>query len=442
MDAGLASLAERNYAPLRRLIEPPPSIVGFEARRRARYTSLLLVILVPMGVFALILTAMFPRASASRFGVEFWALFGAVALLAALYPVSQSRRFVVASYGAIVVSSLAIWWVWTTGVPRAESITTLYWLVIPIFMAGPLLGANDATMFVGTSLFTVVVGIALFTPGLILTATAATLVFFLLAVAGLVVTLSVVRERDIAELERLTTRLREADQRRVQMLNNIAHDLGTPLTPVKILVSMLRPEHATAERVDMIQRNVAQVERLVVDLKDLARMEAKMFRLAPRLVDIRALARAGTASFQDEATRREVQLGCQDGEDVYLQGDPQRLLQVFYNLITNAIKFTPKGGSVRCEISVVGSEALVRVVDTGRGLTNDEVARLFQAFTQVHAHHEIVESGSGLGLYISRGIIEAHGGRLWVESDGRGRGSAFVVALPYEHQRLHSPAKE
>lgn len=430
MGVGVLSAAERNYAPLRWLVEPRPSVVGLEARRRARYTALLLVLLVPMGLLGLVLTGFFPRIPEAAFGVEFWSLLGAIILLAAFYPISLTRRFVFASCGALAVTSLAVWWVWTTSVPQAESMSTLYLLAIPIMMAGPLLGSTDAAVFAATNFITVIVGIALFAPENLFGATTATLLFLLLAVAGLVVNFAVVRERDIEELERLTTKLREQDQTRIQMLNNIVHDLGTPLTPVKILVGMLRPEHANAERIDLLQRNVAQVERLVIDLKDLARMEAKSFRLEPKMLDLRALARAGAASFQGEAKLRGVQLACQDGEEVLLRGDPQRLLQVFYNLVTNALKFTPKGGSVRCDVTVVGGEALVRVVDTGRGLSNDEASRLFEPFTQVHARHEITESGTGLGLYISRGIIEAHGGRLWVESAGHGRGSAFVVVLP------------
>jgi signal transduction histidine kinase len=106
------------------------------------------------------------------------------------------------------------------------------------------------------------------------------------------------------------------------------------------------------------------------------------------------------------------------------------LTQVMGNLLSNALKFTPSGGRVAVQVTVEETRVQVDVTDTGRGLSQDEIARLFEPFSQVHAPGEIKERGTGLGLYISREILERHGGRVWAGSGGRGIGSTFSFVLP------------
>jgi signal transduction histidine kinase len=98
--------------------------------------------------------------------------------------------------------------------------------------------------------------------------------------------------------------------------------------------------------------------------------------------------------------------------------------------LTNALKFTPAGGRVVVEAAQEGADAVVRVRDSGRGLAPDEIPRLFKPFSQVHERSEVAERGTGLGLYISKGIVEAHGGRIGCASEGRGSGSTFSFWLP------------
>ncbi|MCA1819117.1 MAG: HAMP domain-containing histidine kinase, partial [Halobacteriales archaeon] len=136
-------------------------------------------------------------------------------------------------------------------------------------------------------------------------------------------------------------------------------------------------------------------------------------------------------SFQESAHERGVTLTVRASGPVPVEADHERLAQVLSNLLTNALKFTPAGGAVTLRVGAgPGGGAEVAVEDSGRGLTADEAARLFQPFSQVHDPGEVKEPGTGLGLYICKGIVEAHGGRIQVKSAGRAHGSTFTFELP------------
>jgi signal transduction histidine kinase len=108
---------------------------------------------------------------------------------------------------------------------------------------------------------------------------------------------------------------------------------------------------------------------------------------------------------------------------------PSRIAQVLFNLVSNAVKFTPRGGRIEVRTSLRAGEVVVEVADTGLGLTPEQESRLFQPFSRVHAETHAAR-GTGLGLYITKGIVEQHGGRLWCHSDGPGLGTTFSFSLP------------
>ncbi|GEM_PF-5540472 len=418
-------------ARLDRLIEPARSVEGAEARRRSRYTALFLTILIPLGALAAALTVLLPGAAPPPLGPQLWIMTGTVALLVGLYPVSLSRRYVVASYLAILVTSAAIWGAWLLALPSTGGGMTLFFLALPIFMASLLLGSWGAALIAGVNVLGASAVAVLLAPAAGGLGNALTLPFFLFLASGLIVNSALLRERDLEELERMAARLREQEALRVQMLNTLAHDLATPLTPLKLQMSLIPADRAVPpERVVLLRRNLAQMERLVADIKDLARLEAGALRCDPQPVDLRALAQSAVDAFRADAEARGLTLLARLDAGLPVQADPERVTQVLYNLLTNALKFTPSGGTVTLEGCAEEGEARLRVRDTGRGLTPDEMGRLFHPFTQVHERGEVKERGSGLGLYISRGLAEAHGGRVWVESEGRGKGAAFTLALP------------
>jgi histidine kinase len=145
------------------------------------------------------------------------------------------------------------------------------------------------------------------------------------------------------------------------------------------------------------------------------------------------LVRHAVDSFRATYAEKSVVLEADVTGRMPVKADAQRLTQVLFNFLTNALKFTPEGGRVRVVARADAEQAEVGVHDSGRGLTQREIDQLFKPFSQVHDPKETKEKGTGLGLYICKGIVEEHGGRVWVESDGRGKGSRFAFSVPLAH---------
>jgi signal transduction histidine kinase len=238
-----------------------------------------------------------------------------------------------------------------------------------------------------------------------------------------------------AELERV----RGVSEFRTQFLNNAAHELSTPLTPIKLQLATMR--HASfgdlSERqrgaLELLQRNLDRLGRLVQDLVEAARLLGGKLKLALRPVSLGDLAAEVVATFETKAMQEGVDLQvAAPARPAVVQADPARLSQVLFNLVHNALKFTPRGGHVSLRIAEEGGDVVLEVADTGLGLRPDQVERLFQPFTQVHDPRSLPApvGGTGLGLYISRGILEQHGGSISVASAGPGQGTTFRVRLP------------
>jgi signal transduction histidine kinase len=223
---------------------------------------------------------------------------------------------------------------------------------------------------------------------------------------------------------------------KTQFLNNAAHELATPITPLKLQLAALRAHkdalpHHVRESLDLLSRNIDRMGLLVNDLLDAARLQGGRMALAFAPTSLPAVAREACASLAEQARQAGVDLAMDPpAGDVVVQGDAVRLGQVAFNLVHNALKFTPRGGTVRVHTGQEGSSAVLRVRDDGIGLTADQRARLFQPFMQVHDPLKVRVAGTGLGLYISKGITEEHGGTLGCRSDGPGRGATFEVRLP------------
>lgn len=237
------------------------------------------------------------------------------------------------------------------------------------------------------------------------------------------------------DLKRAFAQLKELEASRLQLVNNIAHDLNTPLTPIKIQLHLLSrtdgdPGGSRAHSLQILRRNVEHLQRLILDLKEYARLEAGQLRLTKESVPLDALVKTAVESFRTVAEQKGLRLASGEPPKALVHADGARLTQVLYNLLNNAVKFTPAEGTVQVESGLEGAEVWVRVTDSGRGLNPDEIDRLFQPFTQVHDPKETPERGTGLGLYIAKGIVEGHEGRISCESPGRGRGSTFTFTLP------------
>jgi len=239
------------------------------------------------------------------------------------------------------------------------------------------------------------------------------------------------RLAQLTELERL----KELDTFKTQFINTAAHELSTPLTPIRVQLHMLRerPEirnSADAQHAfEVLDRNVERVIGLVHDILDAGRLQAARLGVQRKPADLRNLVREAGDSFQAAAKEAGVRLETKASEPLPVRVDAQRISQVLYNLLSNALKFTPRDGTITLEARLFAGSALVAVRDTGRGLAADHIARLFQPFSQV-VEGAAAAQGAGLGLFISKGILDLHDGRIWCESPGLGRGSTFFVSLP------------
>lgn len=237
-------------------------------------------------------------------------------------------------------------------------------------------------------------------------------------------------------IERELEALRDIDRAKTRFLNTASHELNTPLTPLKLQVHLLKSgsfgelNEKQERAVKVLDRNVERLSVLVQDILDVARLQSDGMRFDFRKTDLDKVVAEAVETFRDPAAHMGVRLEFRAGRPEEVVADPYRLTQVVYNLIGNALKFTPEGGAVRVETRGDGTVASVRVSDTGVGMDADQMARIFQPFVQVHDTATKGHRGTGLGLFISRSIVEAHRGRIHVESPGRGKGTTFTFELP------------
>jgi PAS domain S-box-containing protein len=240
------------------------------------------------------------------------------------------------------------------------------------------------------------------------------------------------RVQQLAELEKL----KELDQFKTLFINTAAHELHTPLTPLRLHVYALKEGHhgelnrEQLSTVDILERNVERMSRLVDDVLNAARLQGNRMTLARSTTDLGALANDALDSFKESTRAGGITLEAMVASRIMVEADSKRLMQVFYNLLDNAIKFTPTGGRIHVEVRRSGGGGTVSVTDSGIGLKPGQAQKLFQPFVQGHDPMKETRVGSGLGLYISRGIIELHGGRMDCFSAGPGKGSTFSFTLP------------
>jgi PAS domain S-box-containing protein len=243
--------------------------------------------------------------------------------------------------------------------------------------------------------------------------------------------LRVEAERDRAEAQ--IESLRQMEAFRSRFVNSAAHELANPLTPMAIQLKLLRrlvTDPSGSRSVAILERNFARVSRGIRDLLDAARIEGKRLVIDPRPVRLRNLLVEAAESFGPAASSEGVTLTIGPAPDVPIEVDEGRVMQVLYNLLSNAVKFTRHGGTVHLSASVDEGNARICVQDSGIGLSGAQIDRLFKPYRQVHDPKLSPGVGMGLGLYISRALVEAHAGRLWAESKGAGKGTTFCVELP------------
>ncbi len=243
------------------------------------------------------------------------------------------------------------------------------------------------------------------------------------------------RERAAAELRTANERLLEADRRKNEFLAVLSHELRNPLAPISNSIHLLdrvppdSPQAARSRAV--IARQAAHLTRLVEDLLDLTRISRGKVQLRRSTADLTEIVRATADDHRAVFEDAELALVLAVPEEpVPADVDPTRIAQVLGNLLSNAAKFTPARGKVTVRLEARPGSATISVQDTGIGLSPEQLARLFQPFVQEPRSLARSRGGLGLGLALSRGLVEAHGGTLVAASAGEGQGATFTLTLP------------
>ncbi len=247
--------------------------------------------------------------------------------------------------------------------------------------------------------------------------------------------------RDVTEQRRMNAELKAADRRKDEFIAMLAHELRNPLVPIRAGVELLKSSKSRSEIIDvirpMMERQVANMVRLIDDLLDVSRITAGKIELKPQWVTIASL--VGNAI---EANRMAMTEGALDltlnlaEPNQALFVDPTRFTQVISNLLQNATKFTPLGGHLAISAAVMNAsdtgapQLVLTVSDSGIGISPEMLPRVFDLFVQSHEHRDHDKSGLGIGLTLSRRLVEMHGGTIEAHSPGLDRGSTFTIRVP------------
>jgi len=242
---------------------------------------------------------------------------------------------------------------------------------------------------------------------------------------------------EIAQLaerfNQMTAQLEQVEAKRLQLIGDVTHELRTPLTSIKGfmegLVDGVLP--STPETFNQIHHEADRLSRLVDDLQELSRVEAGSYSLDLRSAEVTSLVQTTLKRLSPQATAKRIGLRSSLPADLpHVQADEDRITQVLVNLAANAIQYTPEGGDVFISAARHDDEIHISVQDTGVGIPSEHLANLFTRFYRVDkSRSRNAGGGSGIGLTIAKHLVEAHGGRIWVESPGEGKGSTFHFSL-------------
>jgi signal transduction histidine kinase/CheY-like chemotaxis protein len=242
-----------------------------------------------------------------------------------------------------------------------------------------------------------------------------------------------------ADNARLYREAQEANRMKDEFLATLSHELRTPLNAIvgwtKLLQAGQLDEATRIRAIDTIDRNARAQTQLIEDILDVSRIVAGKLHLNVRAVDLAAVVEGALDSVRHAAEAKGVRLVTEVARGVGpFEGDPDRLQQVAWNLVSNAIKFTPRGGTVRVRLRGVDDQAELSVKDDGIGIKPEFVPHVFERFRQADSSSTRPHGGLGLGLAIVRHLVELHGGAVDVRSEGEGKGATFTVRLPL-HER-------
>jgi signal transduction histidine kinase len=242
------------------------------------------------------------------------------------------------------------------------------------------------------------------------------------------------RVSSAVENARLFRKADELNRLKDEFLATLSHEMRTPLSAVlgwsRMLASGELDPAKARQAIEAINRNAQAQAKIVDDILDLARGVGGDLRLDVAPFDLVATVRASVETVSPTAAAKQIQIAVDAPTPVPIVGDPHRLQQVVWNLMSNALKFTPNGGRVTVTVGRNGGDAELRVTDTGMGIPAAFLPYVFDKFRQADASFTRQHGGLGLGLAIARHLVELHGGSIDARSEGEGSGATFVVRLP------------
>ena len=245
-----------------------------------------------------------------------------------------------------------------------------------------------------------------------------------------------VGEGEVGELasafNQMSSSLEVTERRRLELVGDVAHELRTPLTTLDGYLEGLQDGviQPTQETWTLLRTETGRLTRLIGDLGDLWRAEARQLPMRIETVDLAPLLSEVAERHAAEAAARQIVLRVEAEAPTVARADRDRLVQVVGNYLSNALRYAPTSSAVTLTVTRRGDEVVLGVGDEGPGLPGDQLAHLFDRFYRVDPSRSRALGGSGIGLAIVRALAEAMGGRAWAESGGPGSGSAFYVALP------------
>jgi PAS domain S-box-containing protein len=242
-----------------------------------------------------------------------------------------------------------------------------------------------------------------------------------------------------AEAERLQRiRLEEADKRKNEVLSIVGHELRNPLGAIAMVAQTMRRSRGrvTEKQLAILDRQVERMTRIVDDLGDATRVMREDVTLVRQPIEIRDLCAQAVEAVTPlmEEHGHKLSFAVPEGA-LFVHVDPERMTQVFGNLLTNAAKYTPDGGKIQLNVVACGEQVEVSIHDNGRGIAPDKLDLIFDLFGQADPKRDARSGGLGIGLAVARKIVTAHGGEILAQSEGPGRGSRFVVHLPRASRR-------
>jgi signal transduction histidine kinase/ActR/RegA family two-component response regulator len=240
------------------------------------------------------------------------------------------------------------------------------------------------------------------------------------------------RVYELAQQER--SRVEAATRAKDEFVAMVSHELRTPLNAILGWVRLIRSGSLSPEKREhafgVIERNANAQDRLVADLLDISKVITGKIRLVPAQVDLANVVDMAVESARPAADAKGITIEVNAPPGAMIRGDGDRLQQIVWNLVANAVKFTSRRGTVRVQLQKVASEIEITIADTGEGIHADFLPHVFEAFRQSDTSTTRAHGGLGIGLSITKHLVELHGGTIRAESDGIGRGATLVVRLP------------